>query len=154
MRPGHENLIAMSAVNTIADEAIRDVSPGKRNCYFQDEYKLEMYSLYSQSGCIFECKMRLGKAKTVGGCTPWFYPSKDTNMCDPWQTQMFLSAVLDGGAGQSSLCLSAGELPLSSQDLRPLSARLRQHRLLQLSVGHPPQAVRHQEHRPDLPLQI
>ena len=110
LRPGHENLIAMSAVNTIADEAIRDVSPGKRNCYFQDEYKLEMYSLYSQSGCIFECKMRLGKAKTVGGCTPWFYPSKDTNMCDPWQTQMFLSAVLDGGAGQSSLCSVSCEL--------------------------------------------
>ena len=61
-------------------------------------------------------------------------------------------------AGQVSpvSALSAGELwaPLSSQDLRPLSARLRQHRLLQLSVGHPPQAVRHQEHRPDLPLQI
>ena len=102
MRPGHENLIAMSAVNTIADEAIRDVSPGKRNCYFQDEFQLEMYSLYSQSGCIFECKMRLGKARTVGGCTPWFYPSADTNMCDPWQTQTFLSAVLDGGAGQFS----------------------------------------------------
>ena len=35
LRPGHENLIAMSAVNTIADEAIRDVPASKRNCYFQ-----------------------------------------------------------------------------------------------------------------------
>ena len=35
MRPGHENLIAMSAVNTIADQAIRDVPATKRNCYFQ-----------------------------------------------------------------------------------------------------------------------
>ena len=25
--------------------------------------------------------------------------SADTNMCDPWQTQIFLSAVMDGGAG-------------------------------------------------------
>ena len=66
----------MTAVNTIADEAIRDVPPHKRDCYFQDEYKLEMYQLYSQSGCIFECKMQIGKEKTFGGCTPWFYPSK------------------------------------------------------------------------------
>ena len=35
LRPGHENLIAMSAVNTIADQAIRDVPATKRNCYFQ-----------------------------------------------------------------------------------------------------------------------
>ena len=35
LRPGHENLIAMSAVNTIADQAIRDVPAVKRNCYFQ-----------------------------------------------------------------------------------------------------------------------
>ena len=123
LRPGHENLIAMSAVNTIADEAIRDVSPNKRNCYFQDEFQLEMYSLYSQSGCIFECKMRLGKSRTVGGCTPWFYPSADTNMCDPWQTQIFLSAVLDGGAGQLSLLQTVHRLtPPCSQELWPLSA--------------------------------
>ena len=67
----------------------------------QDEYQLEMYQLYSQSGCIFECKMRLGKTRTLGGCTPWFYPSPDTNMCDPWQTQVFLAAVLDGGAAKT-----------------------------------------------------
>ena len=76
VRPGHENLVAMTAVNTIADEAIRDVPPEKRNCYFQDEYKLDMYQLYSQSGCIFECKMRIGQSKTEGGCTPWFYPTR------------------------------------------------------------------------------
>ena len=94
VRPGHENLVAMTAVNTIADEAIRDVKPEKRNCYFQvitgfvystavqctcyfqDEYLLDMYQLYSQSGCIFECKMRIGQAKTEGGCTPWFYPTR------------------------------------------------------------------------------
>ena len=35
VRPGHENLVAMTAVNTIADDAIRDVPPLKRDCYFQ-----------------------------------------------------------------------------------------------------------------------
>ena len=40
LRPGHENLIAMSAVNTIADQAIRDVPAVKRNCYFQASREL------------------------------------------------------------------------------------------------------------------
>ena len=63
--------------------------------------------------------MRIGQAKTFGGCTPWFYPTRgklrsrennyssyltklviDSNMCDPWQTQIFLSAVMDGGSGE------------------------------------------------------
>ena len=126
----------MTAVNTIADEAIRDVPPNKRNCYFQDEYQLEMYQLYSQSGCIFECKMRIGQAKTFGGCTPWFYPTRgemrtrennyyftklDSNMCDPWQTQVFLSAVMDGGSGKqmANILSSPGPKPLAPNPLVP-----------------------------------
>ena len=92
IRPGHENLVAMGAVSTIADDEIISVPAKKRNCYFQEEYKLELHRwvmemlvvlviillprLYSQSGCVFECKMAMGRAKTIGGCTPWFYPSK------------------------------------------------------------------------------
>ena len=82
----------MGAVSTIADDEIISVPAKKRNCYFQEEYKLELHRwvmemlvvlviillprLYSQSGCVFECKMAMGRAKTIGGCTPWFYPSK------------------------------------------------------------------------------
>ena len=88
----------MSSISQLENSNIhtRAVPAVKRDCYFPDEYKLEMYQvtqysslighsiiyssligqLYSQSGCIFECKMRIGKAKTMGGCTPWFYPSK------------------------------------------------------------------------------
>ena len=41
MRPGHENLVAMGAISTVADAAIRDgVRAAKRNCFFQDEYRL------------------------------------------------------------------------------------------------------------------
>ena len=43
IRPGHENLVAMGAVSTIADEAIMSVPAKKRNCFFQEEYKLEMH---------------------------------------------------------------------------------------------------------------
>merc|ERR1719350_2591913 len=80
VRPGHENLVAMGAVSTVADENIRDIPAKTRDCFFQDEYKLELHRLYSQSGCTFECKLAVGREET-GGCTPWYYPSSDTNIC-------------------------------------------------------------------------
>ena len=43
IRPGHENLVAMGAVSTIADDEIISVPAKKRNCYFQEEYKLELH---------------------------------------------------------------------------------------------------------------
>ena len=43
IRPGHENLVAMGAVSTIADDAIIEIPAEKRNCYFKDEYKLDMH---------------------------------------------------------------------------------------------------------------
>ena len=69
-----------------------------------------------QSGCTFECKLAVGRERT-GGCTPWYYPryvnvfvrhnkylqnisfpnsSLDTNICDPWQTKVFLEAIFGG----------------------------------------------------------
>ena len=164
----------------------RAVPAVKRDCYFPDEYKLEMYQvsqyssligqlyryssligqLYSQSGCIFECKMRIGKAKTMGGCTPWFYPSKgdmqlltplsqpnggysaDTNMCDPWQTQIFLSAVMDGGAGGVLIqylhviyAMSTCNIYISRQGVQSLSPGLRHHYLQPVCERHAPAEV-------------
>ena len=40
LRPGHENLVAMSAISTVADDAIKQIDAKDRDCYFQDEYKL------------------------------------------------------------------------------------------------------------------
>ena len=39
LKAGQENYVSMSAINVISDEAIRSVSPTKRDCYFHDEYK-------------------------------------------------------------------------------------------------------------------
>ena len=112
VRPGHENLVAMTAVNTIADEAIRDVPPEKRNCYFQDEYKLDMYQLYSQSGCIFECKMRIGQSKTEGGCTPWFYPTRGEQMIITNLHKSFVTKLI---SCQTRTCVTRGRPRCSCQ---------------------------------------
>ena len=46
LRPGHENLVAMSAISTVADDAIKQIDAKDRDCYFQDEYKLVRRSLF------------------------------------------------------------------------------------------------------------
>ena len=103
--------------------------------------KKNYHRLYSQSGCVFECKMRMGRAKTIGGCTPWFYPSKGNY----W-------LILNGNV----TCKSRHQhvWPVADQDipvcyhgrilwawLCSLSTRLCQHHLHQFCVSHSTQEV-------------
>jgi hypothetical protein len=40
-----------------------------------------IYRRYSQSGCVFECRLQYGRSILEGaGCTPWFYPSLGTSI--------------------------------------------------------------------------
>ena len=61
VRPGHENLVAMTAVNTIADPAIRDVPPHKRNCYFQVCFDTILREMY----CTIVTTVRSSKIHTL-----------------------------------------------------------------------------------------
>ena len=66
-----------------ADENIRNIDVGKRRCRFEDEvYGLEIFSAYSEQNCIFECRLRLSRAKC--GCVPWNFPfGHSDQVCDP-----------------------------------------------------------------------
>ena len=116
-RPGFESNIQVSAVDLHALDDIRHNSPEKRNCYFPDEYGLQVHQKYSQANCIFECSVNfaskcLASCKEIGNecncenemgvtiqnvdandtCVPWFYPSnneKANKICNPWQTMKF-----------------------------------------------------------------
>ena len=57
-RPGFESNIKISAVHLEALNETRKYGPDKRNCYFPDEYDLELHQHYSQSNCIFECEIQ------------------------------------------------------------------------------------------------
>ena len=48
LRPGYENLVAMSAVKVTAEEDIKTWEPEKRTCYFGDEYELLSHVNYTQ----------------------------------------------------------------------------------------------------------
>lgn len=58
----------MTAIHIEADQEIRKISAIKRNCYFPDEYQLEMHQFYSQSNCILECGVRFAK-RCISKCT-------------------------------------------------------------------------------------
>ncbi len=48
IRPGHDNLVSLEAVDVVADQNIKDIDLEHRKCYFHDEYQLKMHTNYSQ----------------------------------------------------------------------------------------------------------
>ena len=120
-RPGHESNIKVDAIQVESKQETRKYDPKRRNCYFPDEYELEIHQNYSQLNCIFECKEEFA-AKCLStcnkpgemcnceashnftrkslekneSCVPWFYPTDDKklrNICSPWNAQKFLGII-------------------------------------------------------------
>ena len=55
------------------DESGRDLEETKRKCRLsEDTGKLDIFSVYSKVGCLFECKIKLSIERC--GCVPWNYP--------------------------------------------------------------------------------
>jgi len=116
-RPGWENNINVGAINLEARNEIRSTEPAKRNCYFPDEYNLQIHQRYSQFNCLFECRADFASrcintcsepnqvchcknatTQTNEGtrCIPWFYPVNNETpykMCNPWNTEKFLQII-------------------------------------------------------------
>ncbi len=83
IRPGYEStfLITPSQVKTSPD--IERLSVERRKCKFPAESDgLELFSEYTQDGCLFECKLRQASEKCH--CVPWNYPLIDSifSTCD------------------------------------------------------------------------
>ena len=123
VRPGFENEIKVNAIQVHTLSETRKYHPKKRNCYFPDEYKLEIHHFYSRPSCIFECEtqfaaeclkscdeMDFGKKcncssnshskngfdKESMSCVPWFFPTNDLKqerMCNPWKKKKFLEIM-------------------------------------------------------------
>ena len=114
VRPGKENYVAINAIQVFAEPGVEKVNATKRDCYFSNEYPLEMHKNYSQSNCLLECFIKFARSKMVGEnetekCTPWFYPVIDkyvTKMCDPWETREFQNMISSVPDGQCSYCLT------------------------------------------------
>lgn len=105
IRPGHNNLVALSASKIDAEEELRGLSEADRKCRFPDESSnMTLHQNYSYNNCIFECSLLYAKTKlqkdtnSSNACIPWYFPSSsDTiSFCDPWQTLIFLDIMVAG----------------------------------------------------------
>jgi hypothetical protein len=89
------------------DDDIRNISPGKRKCFFPDESKyMKLHRNYSQGNCLLECSLKFAQQMQFNQtnskpCTPWYFPFSDQGhrMCDPWETEHLISII----ANQESL---------------------------------------------------
>jgi hypothetical protein len=114
IRPGHNNLVSVSATVVNADDSIRNVDPVDRNCLFEDENEnLQLYKNYTQANCLFECffnftqttqKLRNSKYR---GCIPWFFPTADEfpTICDSWETVTLFNLMLNVPDSDCKHCL-------------------------------------------------
>ena len=102
VEPGREHFVDLSGVSVAASEDLRDLPVEDRNCKFQDEGELEMYSRYTYTNCVFECKLKL--AAKVTGCVPWFLPqAQNSTACHPWAVGKFYQAMKGQGVQVSQL---------------------------------------------------
>ena len=112
LKTGQDNEVMISATRFEANEDIKSVESTKRNCYFSDEHPLKLHKVYTQSNCIFQCKVervqhQLQK-KIDKRCIPWFYPVEDEylfELCDPWQTNLFQTLMKELSDDKCSECL-------------------------------------------------
>ena len=63
IRPGHENIVAINAVDVKADKGIQMIDVEKRNCYFPDDKLMNFHKEYSQANCILECQIDFALSK-------------------------------------------------------------------------------------------
>lgn len=104
IRPGYNNIIALSGSRIDADEDLRDLSIDQRNCSFSNENSnMKLYKIYSYSNCMFECVLLYARETLKANndashaCIPWFFPSAEASItvCDPWKSVDFFNLMLN-----------------------------------------------------------
>jgi acid-sensing ion channel, other len=97
LKPGHNNMISVTAAVIEADPGIKtSVQPKDRQCYFEDETeRIRLHKAYSQFNCLFECSLGQAQKFENLSCVPWFFPVFSTNdrICDPWEKTRILEAM-------------------------------------------------------------
>ncbi len=76
IQPGYFYDIRVQPSVTLTDSSALALKPETRNCLSRDENEnLLLYNIYSQSACIFECKLK--EALKQCNCSNWDYPRID-----------------------------------------------------------------------------
>ena len=114
IKPGHNNLVAVSGTIIQSDIELMAIDPAARNCYFEWENSfMKIHKNYTQSNCMFECNLFYAQGMfedqypALTKCFPWYFPSHETYplICDPWQAVEMLKIMSDVPNQQCKHCL-------------------------------------------------
>ncbi|CAL8113040.1 unnamed protein product [Orchesella dallaii] len=82
IRPNYEHFVSVTPDVIKADDVIRSYAINKRNCYFEGEFPLKYYSVYSASNCLDECVAN--KTYEQCSCVRYYMPRDDSReICRP-----------------------------------------------------------------------
>ena len=114
LKPGHFNMIGLSATKISADVSIKTLAALTRNCLFKEENdQMKIHNEYSLSNCQLECSIFYAQEqiqKSRGQkipCTPWYLPTPESSrtVCDPWEAAEFEKYFSNVPAINCSFCL-------------------------------------------------
>ena len=111
IKPGHKNIVALTATVINSDKELQNMDPKSRNCYFEWENSfLKMFKIYTQQNCLFECNLLYAQQlleSKFQPCTPWYFPSPETlpNICDPWHATQLIEIMSNVPISECKHCL-------------------------------------------------
>ena len=112
IKPGHKNIVALSATVITSSVELHKMSSSSRNCSFEWENSfLKIFKNYTQKNCIFECNLFYAQQyleKEFKPCIPWFFPSPNIplDVCDPWQATQMIEIMSNVPFNECKHCLS------------------------------------------------
>ncbi|KAL4713438.1 hypothetical protein ACJJTC_010423 [Scirpophaga incertulas] len=74
---GRMTTIEVSPITYKTDAALRSLTPGQRQCFFQNERQLEYYQFYTGSNCKHDLFVR--ESKALCNCTLYNWPRKSAS---------------------------------------------------------------------------
>jgi hypothetical protein len=114
IKPGHNNIVALTGSRVDAVDSLRDLSIDQRKCRFADENsQMKIHKNYSYSNCMFECSLLYAQRELKATnnvsyyCIPWFFPTaaSDIAVCNPWESLQFFDLMNNIPDDTCSYCL-------------------------------------------------
>lgn len=89
-----DNQLVLNVREQRVDENLRRYRPEKRQCYFDNERKLQFYRQYTKDNCFNECLINY--TLNTCGCVKFsMLRRKDTQICNVTKLQCYLNALSD-----------------------------------------------------------
>ena len=104
--PGYVTTFLITPTQIVSSESTMQLPPSKRICLFQHENNdLTLFKVYSQSNCMFECKLNMAYNKCH--CIPWNYPhlNDSLNICDRFGKDCFEEYMSNSSMTKKCTCL-------------------------------------------------